>query len=107
MLITDASVGEGLAEGVAIVLGIGTRTRHGSHVDDPVDFGASQQSDEFLDRARRMANREDWISDGRLLIVSIVAWHGEFSCRFAVERLIGERHIMNFEESTQCCDQAL
>jgi len=56
-----------------------------------------------------MANREDWISDGRLLIVSIVAWHVEFSRRFAVELLIGEPQAMvsmpvkpmNFEESTQ------
>ena len=101
MLITDARAGERFTESGAIVLGIGTRARHGPHVDDHFDFGASQQGDEFLDWARRMANREDWFSDGRLLNVNPHSGGGEFSRRFAVELLIGDSHIMNVEESTQ------
>ena len=93
MLITNAGASEQLAEGVAIVLGVGTRARHGPHVDDHVDFRTSQQGDEFRDWARRMTNREDLISDGRLLIVSIATWHGEFSCYFSVEPLIDESNI--------------
>ena len=99
MLITNAGASERLAEGVAIVLGVGTRARHGPHVDDHVDFRTSQQGDEFRDWARRMTNREDLISDGRLLIGSIVAWHeGIFP---SLCRRTGESHIMNFEESAQ------
>src|SRR5579871_136481 len=61
MLVADVERGQGLRQGLAVVLRIGARARNGAHVRDQFDLGALQQRYKFLEAPGRMSDREIWI----------------------------------------------
>ena len=59
VIVGDVKFGECPGQRLAIVLRVGTRSRHGSDVGDKRDIRFLQQAHEFREGARRVSDRED------------------------------------------------
>jgi len=59
MVVGDVKLSKLSGQCFAIVLRVGTRSRHGPDVDNKRDFRLLQQIHEFRERPRRMSDSED------------------------------------------------
>ncbi len=58
MTVGDPSLSESPRKSISVELRIGPRARDRAHIDDQIHVDLPDQSDKFVDRARRMVDRE-------------------------------------------------